>query len=100
MVDVIRKIEELRLNKNWTKYELAEEAGMPYSSLASIYSRKTPPKLEILSLICSALGVTLAQFFTENEQSETVTEEERNLLIKFRLLSGEKKKAIVAFLNN
>ena len=90
---VIEKIECLREEKGWTKYRLAEEAALTYSSLMSMYARNTPPKLDILEMICTAFGISLAQFFADGE-AEYLTSDEKELLKKYRRLSDERKKAL------
>lgn len=90
---VIEKIERMREEKGWTKYRLAEEAELTYSSLMSMYARNTPPKLDILEMICSAFGISLAQFFSAGD-AEYLTPDERDLLKKYRRLSPERKRAL------
>ena len=74
---VIEGIKQMKNERGWTDYKLASEAMIPQSTLASIYERNTPPKLDVLESICQAFGITLAQFFMEDEQMQL-----RELLIK------------------
>ncbi|MDE5729471.1 MAG: helix-turn-helix domain-containing protein [Clostridia bacterium] len=99
-MNVIERIEDLRNRRGWTKYKLAEEAMLTYSTLSAIYSRATPPKIEILEMICNAFGITLAQFFAQNEEAQTVTEDEGELLELYRTLSLEKRLALLTLLKN
>ncbi|MDE7256740.1 MAG: helix-turn-helix transcriptional regulator [Clostridia bacterium] len=99
-MNVIKRIEELRLERNWSKYKLAEEAMLTYSTLSAMYSRETPPKIEILEMLCNAFKISLAQFFSGDGEAESVNEEEKKLLKKFRVLSAEKRKAIITLLTD
>ncbi|MDE7084670.1 MAG: helix-turn-helix transcriptional regulator [Clostridia bacterium] len=99
-MNVIKRIEELRLERNWSKYKLAEEAMLTYSTLSAMYSRETPPKIEILEMLCNAFKISLAQFFSGDGEAESVNEEEKKLLKKFRVLSVEKRKAIITLLTD
>ena len=90
---VIARIRQLKNDRGWTDYRLASEAMIPQSTLASMYERITPPKLDILENICHAFGITLAQFFQEDELTEIVSEDEKQLLESYRKLSSAKKKA-------
>lgn len=99
-MNIIERIEELRKERGWTKYRLAEEAMLTHSTLAAIYVRQTPPKIEILEMICNAFGITLAQFFASNDDAEIVSEHERELLKRYRRLPEEKKKAIFTLTEN
>lgn len=99
-MDIVEKIEALREERGWTKYRLAEESLLSYSTLASVYARKTPPKFDTLQNICNAFGITLAQFFTEDETLEPVDKREKFLLESFRRLSEEKKQAIISLFSD
>ena len=98
-MDVIQRIEELRNERQWTKYRLAEEAMLTYSTLSAVYSRGTPPKLEILEMICNAFGITLAQFFADEKDGRVLSGEEEKLLQLFRALSKNKKQAVLDLLD-
>ena len=91
---VIDKIERMREERGWTKYRLAEEANLTYSSLMSMYSRNTPPKLDILEMICMAFGISLAQFFADGNVAEILSPDEKELIRKYRRLTDEKKQAV------
>ncbi len=92
-MNVINRIEKLRVERGWTKYRLAEESLLTYSTLSAMYIRNTPPKLDILEMICTAFGISLAQFFADGE-AEYLTSDEKELLKKYRRLSDERKKAL------
>ncbi len=99
-MNVIERIKQLKNDRGWTDYRLAMEAMIPQSTLASIYERNTPPKLDILDCLCHAFGITLAQFFQEDEATEIVTEDERRLLECFRKLPKEKRQALLRLLSD
>lgn len=98
-MNVIERIKQLRDDREWSDYKLAEEALIPASTLSSIYARNTPPKLDILESLCNAFGITLSQFFMEDEQGEIVSPQEKILLDNYRKLSLEKKKAVLTLLS-
>ena len=97
---VIDKIEKMRQERGWTKYKLADEANLTYSSLMSMYARNTPPKLDILEMICTAFGISLAQFFADGNVAEILSPDERDLVQNYRRLPDEKKKAINILIKN
>ena len=98
-MNVIERIHQLRLERGWSVNNLAMEAGMTQSTLNSILSRNTPPKIETLQFLCNAFKITLAQFFMEDEQFELVNTNEKELLILFRLLSTQKQQALIEILS-
>ena len=97
-MDVIQKIEKLRAQRDWTIYKLSTESGVSQSTLATMYERNTPPKLDTLQCICEAFNLTLAQFFLEDEQIEVLSEQEKSLLESFRKLPPKKQKALIDLL--
>ncbi len=99
-MDIIKRIEELRIERGWTKYRLAEEAMILYSTLAGIYARGTPPKIETLEMLCNAFGITLSQFFAENDNAEFLNDKERQLIRLFRKLDNDKKQAILTIMKS
>lgn len=99
-MDIIGKIEELRVSRGWSVNKLASEALLTQSTLSSMYKRNTPPKLEVLISICDAFGISLSQFFQENSNTENVTEKEKQLLIGFRKLKKNKKEALITLLDD
>ena len=49
----------------------------------------------MLQRICEAFGITLAQFFLEDEKIEVLSDKEKQILSLFRKLSPEKQKALI-----
>ena len=97
-MNIVAKIEKLRIERGWTVYRLSEESGIPQSTLATIQQRNTPPKIEILQDLCAAFGITLAQFFLEDEEVEVLSKKERELLTAYRKLPEDKKNALLDFI--
>ena len=98
-MDIIKKIDDLRFQRGWSMYELAQEAGLTQSTLTSITKRKNPPKIDTLQAICDAFGITLAQFFMEDEQLEILSKEEKELITLFRKLPNNKRQALIELLD-
>ncbi len=94
-MDCIEQIEKLRRERGWTVYKLALESGVTQSTLATMYQRNTPPKLETLQSLCEAFGISLSQFFLEEEEQEIISEKEKELLAAYRALPMEKQKALL-----
>lgn len=91
---ILEKIETLRKEKGWSINYLAMESGLTQSTLNNLYSRNTEPKISTLRAICGAFGITLSEFFKEEEENED------ELLRRVRLLSQENKKALLQIVKN
>lgn len=98
-MDVVDRIEELRKQRDWSMYKLSLESGVAQSTLATMKQRKTPIKVDALQAICEAFGITLAQFFLEDEQIEILSEQEKKLLKEFRNLSTKQQSALLSLLS-
>ena len=93
-MDVIKKLNDLRLERDMSVYRLAELTGINQSTLANTFSRGTVPSIKNLELICQALGVTLAQFFTDDEEPSRLTKREVRLVHYYRRLPNSIKESV------
>ena len=94
-MDVLKKIKTLQWERGWTDYQLAKEANLPQPSLSAMFTRQSLPKIETLQNICNAFGITLAQFFLEDETTEVLTAEEKEMICAYRTLSPDRRRALV-----
>ena len=60
--------------------------------------RGNPPKIDTLERICEAFGITLAQFFMDDEQLEILSKNEKDLISLFRRLSETKQQNLIDLL--
>ena len=91
-MDTHSRLRQLMAERNWTAYRLAKESGLSESTLANIFKRNTVPSITTLEAVCSAFGISLAQFFTESEMVE-LTPELKELFDKWVSLAPEQKQA-------
>ena len=99
MINVLEKITELRKQKNWTEYQLAEHSGLAQSTISSWYRKQMLPTIPSLIKICDAFVITISQFFLENnEESVYLTEQQTALLKASTKLNSEQYNALLNFL--
>jgi len=67
-MEIGHRIKIFRENKNLSMNELAKKAGIGQSTLSYIESGQRQPTFEIVERIVNALGMTLAEFFTEDQE--------------------------------
>lgn len=94
-MDILKRIVDLRTERNWTEYQLAERSGLTQSTISSWYRKNMLPTIPSLSKICDAFGITLSQFFLEDESKITTLSEQQLHAAK---LNPEQYEALVAFL--
>lgn len=89
-MNVLKQINKIRLERNWSVYRLSVESGIPQSTLTNMFNRETTPSINTLQLICNAFGMTLSEFFSEIERSEK-TDYDEALLSEVAKLSEDNK---------
>ena len=99
-MDVIKKLNELRLQRDMSVYRLAELSGINQSTLANTFSRGTVPSIANLELICDTLGITLSQFFTEEDATLSLSPREKSLIEDYRKLPASVQRSISNFIND
>ena len=93
-MDVINRIDKLMKERNWSDYKLATESGLSSSTIANIHRRNTVPSISTLEAICSAFGITLAQFFTEDSQTVQLNKDQQELFNRWVSLTDNQKELI------
>ena len=96
-MDVLERITYYRKQKDWTEYQLAEKSGLTQSTISSWYRKNMLPTIPSLEKICNAFGITLAQFFSNDSGSFTVTPLQRDLLLESTRLTEEQQIALLEF---
>lgn len=98
-MDILKRIVDLRTERNWTEYQLAERSGLTQSTISSWYRKNMLPTIPSLSKICDAFGITLSQFFLEDESKiTTLSEQQLRLMYYAAKLNPEQYEVLVAFL--
>lgn len=98
-MNVIDRLNRLRLERNMSVYRLAELSGINQSTLANSFSRGTVPSIKHLEMMCEVLGVSLSQFFAENESPMQLSPSEIKLIENYRKLPCEIQKSVANIVN-
>ena len=98
-MDVNEKLKKLLDNRGWTEYKMSKYSGLSESTIRNIFTRNTLPSIPTLESICKAFGITLSQFFADDD-SELVelSDDLRELFNEWRMLSKEQKEAVKTLL--
>lgn len=87
--EIGNKIRALRETRGMKKGTLATKAGVAQSYIPDLENGIKCPTVETLDAICFALGITLADFFAENNDAKLIdrvsalTEKQKQLLNEF-----------------
>lgn len=93
-MDVIKRIDMLMKERNWSDYRLSAESGLSSSTIANIHRRNTVPSISTLESICSAFGISLAQFFTEDSHTVQLNRDQLELFNRWISLTDNQKELI------
>lgn len=100
MIDILARITDHRISRNWTEYQLTQKSGIPQSTISTWYRKKMLPTLSSLDKICRAFDMTMAQFLSENDGLTEITPDQRDLLDKWEMLSPLQKKAFLDLMDS
>lgn len=92
-MDILKRLVELQNQRGWTDYRIAKEAGLSPNTVSNIYRRNNVPSMITLEALCKAFGITMAQFFAEDEMVE-LSPELRELFAKWTALTEEQITAV------
>ena len=100
---VAGNINDLCKKRHVSKYRLAQLTGIAQSSLGRIIANESTPSLQTLEKICSALDVTLSQFFQDEKENhltdkQNVTEKQKEVLEIWNDLSADEQAVVLAML--
>ena len=96
--DVVGRIQELCRSRSWTYYRLAKASGIPYSTLSTMLHKTNVPSVPSLMKICDGLGITLAQFFSDQDETAKLTAEQKQCLGIWDRLDGTGKELAAAYM--
>ncbi|EPZ37778.1 helix-turn-helix domain-containing protein [Anoxybacillus ayderensis] len=95
-MDIGSKIKAIRKQLGISGNQLAKLAGIGQSTISDIENQKISPSVDTLQRICAALGISLANLFTEDDASFSP---DLQLLIETaKKLTPEERKNLNTFL--
>lgn len=98
MKDILSEIVRLRESRGWSEYQLAEHSGLPQSTISSWYRKNVLPSVASLDKICTTFGITLSQLFAEENESVTLTDRQKELLVCWAQMDEGQQEALLLFL--
>lgn len=89
-MNVMERIDDLCRQHNMSKYRLSLITGISQSAFSKMARQQSTLSLETIQRICDALGISLAQFFSESEVYPDLTKQQQNLLHFWSLLDEKR----------
>lgn len=92
------RIIELCEKQHITMYRLAQLSEVKQSTISNIVKHNTLPNLVTLEKICTGLGITLSQFFQEDDTCFSLTDEQKQIIKLWITLDSDNKNLIMTLL--
>ena len=91
---IANRLVDLCEKRGLTKYRLAQLTGMSQTAIGSIISKESIPTIPTLE----KFGITLAQFFSNEESHPNLTETQREILMIWDSLDVEERKVFMTMI--
>lgn len=98
-MNIVEKIDNLRIARNWTIYKLAQETGLTQQTIHQWFDGHTTPTIPALKSVCAAYGINLSEFFAEGEVVE-LTPELQSLYTNWCCLTKEEQSSVKLIIEN
>ena len=85
-MDTLTRLKQLMKQKKMSTYKLAQESGLPLSTITSLFRKGNCPTIPTLEGLCAGLGISLSEFFYEPGDEIPNDEETKQLLAKWNLM--------------
>lgn len=97
---VLEKITQERLARGWSEYTLAKNSGIAQSTISTWYRKDLQPSVASIEKICKGLDITLAQFFSYENQNNMLTPSQQDILELWKNLNDSQKEALLNMLKS
>lgn len=98
IMDTVGRIKEMLKERNWSVYKLSKKSGISQSTLSNMFKRNNDPSIGTLEDICHGLGITLSQFFANDNDLVSLDKDQKEMLNKWSSLNSEQKRALLELL--
>lgn len=94
-MDLIEKIDQLRIEKDWTLAQLAKQIGVSETTVYAWFdSRHYKPSRKTIEEICRVFGLSLAEFYSDIDTKQLAAQE-IVLLELFRKVPPEEREKVL-----
>ena len=97
-MDILKRINKLRIERKWSIYRLSIESGIPQSTITNMFNRETLPSIPTLKNLCDAFGITMSEFFKDETEIPYRLQKNEELLTLFNKLTEQEKDSLLILL--
>lgn len=96
MVDIVRKLENIRANRGLSVYKVTQLADISQQTYYSWIKENVMPSMTSLKKVCNVLGVEITDILTDNSDSL----EFETLKSKWNMMTLSQKQSIMSIIDN
>lgn len=96
---IANRINELCEKQDISKYQLAKQSGLAESSISNLLNRSSDARCSTISRVCEGFGITMAQFFQDDDKRCDLNIEQQHILNVWESLSKEEKRLVEAYID-
>ncbi len=97
-MDVLERLDALRIQKGWTVYTLAKQADLDATTITAWFNKGSLPNISSLQKICVALDITMSRFFADDEEPVVLAKHEIEMLNAIDGLNKSQKSALLTLI--
>ena len=94
-MNIHARIKQLQSERNWTTNHLAMESNISPATILNWYKRNSIPTIKGIQNLCDAFGITISEFFNEDNEKVYLSNLQKELLTEFDLLDNREKEDII-----
>ena len=83
------RLREIRKAKGFSMYKLHKESGLSQGHISELEKGKNQPTIETLQRLLTPMGISLAEFFNEDEDVSYLNDREKELVAAFRAMPDD-----------
>ena len=96
MVDIVRKLENIRANRGLSVYKVTQLADISQQTYYSWIKENVMPSMTSLKKVCNVLGVEITDILTDDSDSL----EFETLKSKWNMMTLSQKQSIMSIIDN
>ena len=96
---ILTRLRELCKQNHYSMYLLSKKSGVPLSTLSGIFTKNRYPSIPTLYKLCTALNISISDFFLEPDLVGIITQDDIHLLSKVHSLTLAKRQFLNAYLD-
>lgn len=97
-MDISEQLKNARKSKDISVYKLSQISGVSETHIRDLERGDRNPSFETLSRLIRPLGLSLADMFKETEEVSYLSQDEKELVECFRMISQDKASTLLQFL--